>query len=68
MSAGSRTEPGGYSEPGAAGEQFHLEDTRSPAHVVRRLRELGYDPVFKDWENMAPGTDSQAVVVEAAGA
>jgi len=55
MSAGSSTEPGGYSEPGKAGEQFHLEDQRSPQRVANRLRELGYDPVFKDWERMQPG-------------
>jgi 2-iminoacetate synthase len=53
MSAGSSTEPGGYAEPGSAGEQFHLEDLRSPAEVAQRLRELGYDPVFKDWELMS---------------
>jgi 2-iminoacetate synthase len=53
MSAGSSTEPGGYEEPGAAGEQFELEDLRSPAQVTARLRELGYEPVFKDWEVMA---------------
>jgi 2-iminoacetate synthase len=52
MSAGSSTEPGGYEEPGAAGEQFELEDKRSPSEVAQRLRELGYDPVFKDWEDM----------------
>ncbi len=50
MSAGSSTEPGGYTTPGAAGEQFHLEDTRTPEQVARRIAELGYDPVFKDWE------------------
>ncbi len=54
MSAGSSTQPGGYSEPGSAGEQFHLEDLRSPELVAQRLTELGYDPVFKDWENMLP--------------
>jgi len=53
MRAGSSTEPGGYEEPGTAGEQFELEDTRSPSEVAQRLRELGYDPVFKDWEHMA---------------
>ena len=52
MSAGSSTEPGGYSRPGEAGEQFELEDTRSPAAVAARLRELGYEAVFKDWEHM----------------
>jgi 2-iminoacetate synthase len=56
MSAGSSTEPGGYCEPGSAGEQFHLEDTRTPERVVHRLVELGYDPVFKDWENATPQT------------
>ena len=53
MSAGSSTEPGGYEHPGSAGEQFELEDRRSPAEVVHRLRALGYEPVFKDWEIMS---------------
>jgi len=57
MSAGSSTEPGGYADPGAAGEQFELEDRRSPAAVAARLRELGYDPVFKDWEVMTAEHD-----------
>lgn len=52
MSAGSSTEPGGYEAPGVAGEQFELEDLRSPSEVALRVRELGYDPVFKDWEDM----------------
>lgn len=62
MSAGSSTEPGGYAEPGAAGEQFHLEDQRSPESVARRLRELGYDPIFKDWETMQPDCSQMAAV------
>ncbi len=53
MSAGSSTEPGGYEHPGSAGEQFELEDLRTPAQVAQRLRELGYEPVFKDWETMS---------------
>ena len=52
MSAGSSTEPGGYEHPGEAGEQFELEDRRSPAEVASVLRVLGYEPVFKDWEVM----------------
>jgi 2-iminoacetate synthase len=52
MSAGSSTEPGGYEHPGEAGEQFELEDRRSPADVASGLRALGYEPVFKDWEVM----------------
>ena len=62
MSAGSSTEPGGYGQPGSAGEQFHLEDRRSAAQVAQKLRELGYDPVFKDWEVMAPQGVGTAVV------
>lgn len=59
ISAGSHTEPGGYGEPGEAGEQFELEDKRSPDAVAARLRELGYDPVFKDWETMMmPATNA----------
>jgi 2-iminoacetate synthase len=53
MSAGSSTEPGGYEQPGEAGEQFELEDQRTPEEVAARLRAMGYEPVFKDWEAMA---------------
>jgi 2-iminoacetate synthase len=67
MSAGSSTEPGGYSEPGSAGEQFHLEDTRTPEQVVHRLIELGYDPVFKDWENATPQTAAAGIAEGVAG-
>ncbi len=52
MSAGSSTEPGGYQEPGVAGEQFALEDTRTPNQVAEALRRVGYEPIFKDWEVM----------------
>ncbi len=50
MSAGSRTEPGGYEEPGKAEGQFEVHDARTPAEVAGRLRELGLDPVWKDWD------------------
>jgi 2-iminoacetate synthase len=48
MSAGSSTEPGGYSHPGEAQEQFAVSDERSPAEVAAMLRGLGYEPVWKD--------------------
>ena len=54
MSAGSSTVPGGYGNPSGAGAQFELEDLRPPREVAARLQELGYDPVFKDWEIMTP--------------
>ncbi len=49
-SAGSRTEPGGYTRPGQADVQFRVEDRRSPAEVAARLLELGVEPVWKDWD------------------
>jgi 2-iminoacetate synthase len=48
MSAGSSTEPGGYSQPGAATEQFSVSDERSPAEVAAMLAAAGYEPVWKD--------------------
>lgn len=51
MSAGSITSPGGYRGDKKSGEQFYLEDSRSPDEVAQMLRNSGYDPVWKDWDN-----------------
>jgi 2-iminoacetate synthase len=48
LSAGSSTEPGGYSHPGEAQEQFAISDERSPADVAAMLVAAGYEPVWKD--------------------
>jgi 2-iminoacetate synthase len=48
LSAGSSTEPGGYSTPGAAQEQFSLSDDRAPTEVAAALVAAGYEPVWKD--------------------
>jgi 2-iminoacetate synthase len=80
MSAGSHTEPGGYTGAGKtdlhltrrgrrveidsegehATEQFAIADNRSVEAVVGRIRELGYEPVWKDWDAALAGarTDS----------
>ncbi len=85
MSAGSHTEPGGYTGAGrenvhrtergriielASGAsewatgtslharsnttratgQFDIADERSPQEVAERIRRLGYEPVWKDWD------------------
>ena len=78
MSAGSHTEPGGYTGAGeesihqtqrgkavaviasegehlTATEQFAIADERSPAEVSARLRELGLEPVWKDWDTALAG-------------
>ncbi|MBI4026181.1 MAG: 2-iminoacetate synthase ThiH [Verrucomicrobia bacterium] len=75
MSAGSHTEPGGYTGAGKedlhlttrgnrqpapselirsegehATEQFVIADDRPVDAVVNRLRQMGCDPVWKDWD------------------
>ncbi len=78
ISAGSHTEPGGYtgagretihqtvrgrivergasewSGPAAEGVnatgQFQIADERSPEQVAAFLRQIGYEPVWKDWD------------------
>jgi 2-iminoacetate synthase len=77
-SAGSHTEPGGYTGAGrdkvrlamrgrdlaveadtvgpgdgstSATGQFEIADSRSPADVAEAIRNLGYEPVWKDWDS-----------------
>jgi len=78
ISAGSHTEPGGYTGRGSenvhrtvrgkivapdfqdgedrlATGQFEISDERSPAEMASFLRENGFDPVWKDWDQaLAP--------------
>jgi len=77
MSAGSHTEPGGYTGAGKenlhqtekgrivpltenssewaggaqqATGQFDIADERSPEEMAEQIRQLGYEPVWKDWD------------------
>ncbi len=76
MSAGSHTEPGGYTgagkdhlhqtrrghivdvgssewaadDPRTATGQFQIADERSSREVADRIRQIGYEPVWKDWD------------------
>jgi len=52
MSAGSRTEPGGYAAKGHALEQFEISDDRPPLRVANKIKEQGYEPVWKDWDKL----------------
>jgi 2-iminoacetate synthase len=52
MSAGSRTEPGGYLHPEESLKQFETEDHRSAAEVAAAIQNKGYEPVWKDWERL----------------
>ena len=51
MSAGSKTNPGGYGEDSGSLEQFSISDERSPFEISEMLKEKGYDPVWKDWDH-----------------
>jgi len=50
MSAGSKTNPGGYAAETESLEQFSIDDDRSPEQVAAMLRGQGYEPVWKDWD------------------
>ncbi len=78
MSAGSHTEPGGYTRQGSqhlhrtvrgrivgpefqngedqlATGQFEISDERSPAEIAMVLRQRGFEPVWKDWDQALCG-------------
>lgn len=50
MSAGSKTEPGGYVSTPDALEQFEVSDNRTPLQVANEIKDLGYEVVWKDWD------------------
>ena len=75
MSAGSHTEPGGYTHQGRddlhftvrgrivapefhngvdeiATGQFEISDERSAGEIANVLRKRGYEPVWKDWDQV----------------
>jgi 2-iminoacetate synthase len=49
ISAGSRTNPGGYAADISSLEQFEISDERGAADIAGKLRRQGYEPVWKDW-------------------
>lgn len=50
MSAESHVNPGGYHTYPQALEQFSVNDERTAKVIDKRLRELGREPVWKDWD------------------
>lgn len=50
MSAGSKTDPGGYSTNPDSLEQFSVSDDRSPKEIEKKIKDNGYDVVWKDWD------------------
>jgi 2-iminoacetate synthase len=57
-SAGSHTEPGGYSKPDEATGQFEVADLRPPHEVAATLRGMGYEPVWEEWSTVTPATEA----------
>src|ERR1700744_4866409 len=55
ISAGSRTNPGGYVVDRESLEQFEIHDDRSPALVAEMIRRQGYEAVWKDWDQVLQG-------------
>lgn len=52
MSAGSKTNPGGYVVEKQSLEQFEISDERPPAEIVQMVKAQGYEPVWKDWDKV----------------
>ena len=50
ISAGSKTNPGGYSVDLESLEQFEISDERSPKEIAEMIEKQGYQPVWKDWD------------------
>jgi 2-iminoacetate synthase len=50
MSAGSKTNPGGYAVDPQSLEQFEISDERSVDEIAKIIAEAGYEPVWKDWD------------------
>ena len=92
ISAGSHTEPGGYTGAGrekihrtergkivpladgasewavpegttSATGQFDIADHRSPEQMAERVRSLGYEPVWKDWDAAIGGAEPREALV-----
>jgi len=50
MSAGSKTNPGGYSLKIGSTEQFEVDDSRSASKIASMIKSVGSEPVWKDWD------------------
>lgn len=50
MSAGSKTNPGGYIVDVESLEQFETSDERSAQTIAKIISEKGYQPIWKNWD------------------
>ena len=52
ISAGSKTNPGGYTKPDEELKQFEICDERSATEISEMIKSKGYEPVWKDWDSI----------------
>ena len=52
ISAGSKTNPGGYAVEPQSLEQFEISDERTPQEIAEMIKSQGYEPVWKDWDRV----------------
>ncbi len=50
LSAGSKTNPGGYAGQEETLEQFSVHDDRSPHEIASVVKKQGYEVIWKDWD------------------
>lgn len=50
ISAGSKTNPGGYAVDEQSLEQFEISDDRPPSEIATMIKANGYEAVWKDWD------------------
>lgn len=50
ISAGSKTNPGGYAVEPQSLEQFEISDERDSKEIAQMIISQGYEPVWKDWD------------------
>lgn len=50
ISAGSKTNPGGYAVAPQSLEQFEISDERSAKEITEMIHKQGYEAIWKDWD------------------
>ncbi len=52
MSVGSKTDVGGYYNDSPSSEQFQISDIRTAKETIDAIIQNGYQPIYKDWEQL----------------
>ncbi|MDP0492807.1 MAG: 2-iminoacetate synthase ThiH [Fusobacterium sp. JB021] len=52
LSAGSKTDVGGYTKKDESTCQFEISDTRSAEETIQAIENYGYQPIYKDWQQI----------------